>query len=182
MFFCCFRITYERQSNENQTPATKWQWTLFYSKVTARSVYIFTTLRDETISSSLVERGRSLMIPQPHPLLHFLGRKKPTSTNDFLHQKCGSHKGKHLGCTEDVQEFPSQIFEAYPSPDWQYGDGRYHTKGWFHRTTFQGVLTVWRLPTSSVTKKRTTPHCSSLLASISNAGRTHSTQRSPPEQ
>ena len=24
--------------------------------------------------------------------------------------------------------FSSQISEAYPSPDWQYGDGRYHEK------------------------------------------------------
>ena len=39
---------------------------------------------DETINSSLVERGRSLTDPQPHPLLHFLVRKKSKSTNVFL--------------------------------------------------------------------------------------------------
>ena len=71
------------------------------------------------------------MYPQPHPLLHFLVQMKQTATNVFLQvaKKCGSHKGKDLVCTEDVEVFPSQISEAYPSPDWQYGDGRYHAKG-----------------------------------------------------
>ena len=77
---------------------------------------------------------------------------------------------------------PSQISEAYPSPDWQYGDGRDHAKGLFRPTAFQDVLTLWRVAAHSVTKKRTTPLCISLPASISNAGRTHFTPRSPPEQ
>ena len=74
-----------------------------------RSVNTFIPLGDETINSSLVERGRSLMDPQAHPLLHFLVRMKPTSTSVFLQvaKKCGSHKGKDLGCTEDVEVFPS---------------------------------------------------------------------------
>ena len=63
---------------------TKWQWNLFYSKVIARSVNTFIPLGDETINSSLVERGRSLMNSQRHPLLHFLVRMKPTSTYVFL--------------------------------------------------------------------------------------------------
>ena len=53
-------------------------------------------------------------------------------------QKCGSHKGKGLGCKEDVEVFPSQISEAYPSPVWQHGNGSYHAKGWFRPTAFQG--------------------------------------------
>ena len=69
-------VMYEGQSNENRTPATKWQRNLFYSKVNAISV--------NTINSSLTERGRSLMDPQPHPLLHFLVQMKPMSTNVFL--------------------------------------------------------------------------------------------------
>ena len=83
-------------------------------------------LGDETVSSSLVERGRSLEDPQPHPLMHFLVRMKPTSTNVFLQvaKKVEIKMGKDLECTEDVEVFPSQISEAYPSPDWQYGDGR----------------------------------------------------------
>ena len=87
---------YERQSNENRTPTTKWQWNLFYSKVIARSVNTFIPLGDETFNSSLVERVRSLMDPQPHPFLHFLLRKKQTSTYVFLEvaKKCASHKGK----------------------------------------------------------------------------------------
>ena len=77
---------YKGQSNENRTPATKWQWNLFYwySKVIARSVNTFIPLGDNTINSSLVERGRSLMDPQPLPLLLFIIRMKPTFTNVFL--------------------------------------------------------------------------------------------------
>ena len=45
------------------TPATKWQWNLFHSKVTARSVNTFILLGDEIINSSLVERGRPPMDP-----------------------------------------------------------------------------------------------------------------------
>ena len=52
--------------------------------VIARSVNTFIPLGDETINSSLVERCSSLMDPQPHPLLHFLVRMKPTSRNVFL--------------------------------------------------------------------------------------------------
>ena len=66
------------------------------------------------INSSLVERGRSLMDPQPHPLLHFLVQMKQMSTNVFpqVAKNCGSHKGTDLGCMEYVEVFPSQIFEA----------------------------------------------------------------------
>ena len=97
------------------------------------------------------------MDPQPHPLLHLLIRMN--DVHECLSsggQKCGSHKGKDLGCTEDVQVFPSQISEAYPSPDWQYGDRRYHAKGCLRPTAFQGVLTLRRVPAPSATKKRTT--------------------------
>ena len=90
--------------------------------------------------------------------------------------------GKDLGRTEDVEVFPRQISEAYPSPDGQYGDGRYHAQGSFSRTVFQGVLTLCRVAGPSATKKRTTPLCSSLIASISNVGRTHFTLCSPAEQ
>ena len=53
-------------------------------KSKSRSVNTFIPLGDETINSRLVERGRSLMDPQPHPVLHFLVQMKPTSTNVFL--------------------------------------------------------------------------------------------------
>ena len=56
---------------------------LFKSTVIARSVNIFIPLGDETINSSLIERGRTLIDPQPHLLLHFLVRMKPTSTVVF---------------------------------------------------------------------------------------------------
>ena len=85
----------------------------FYTKAIAGIVNIFIPLGNETINSSLVERGWSLMDPQLHQLLNFLVRECLSSGN----RKCGSHKGKDVGCTEDV-EFPSQMSEAYPSPDW----------------------------------------------------------------
>ena len=135
-----------------------WLWNLFYSKVTARSVITFIPLGDETVNSSLVERGRSLMDLQPHPLLHIC---RPIETDvleciSWGRQKCGSHKGKDLGCTEDVVVFSSQISESYPSPDWQYGDGRRHAKGWFRPTVLHGDLTLWRVAAPSLTKIRTT--------------------------
>ena len=83
------------------------------------------------INSSLVESGRSLMDPQPHPLLHFLVRMKPTSTKVSLQvaKNVDVTSGKDLRCTVDVEVFPSQVFEAYASPDWQHVDGRFHAKG-----------------------------------------------------
>ena len=61
------------------------------------------------------------MHPQPQQLLHFLVRMKPTSTNVFLQvaKNCGTHKGKYLGHTEDVEVFTNEISEAYPSSDLQ---------------------------------------------------------------
>ena len=96
---------------------------MFYSKVIARRVNTFIPLEDEMMNSSLVERERSLMDPKPHPLLHFLvwmiSTRRPRMSF-FKSQKCGNHKGKDLSCAEDVWVFPSQISEAYPSPDCQY--------------------------------------------------------------
>ena len=60
-----------------------------------------------------------------------LPRPNETDIHECLssaRQKLGSDKGKDLVCSKDVEVFSSQIFEAYPSPDWQYGDGRYHAK------------------------------------------------------
>ena len=79
-------------------------------KIIARSVNTFIPLGDETINSSLTERGRSLIYPQPHIFLYILVRIKPTDVHECLssdRQKCGSHKGKDLGCTDDVEMLPS---------------------------------------------------------------------------
>ena len=84
----------------------------FYSKVIARSVNTFIPLRDETINSSLVDRGRSLMDPQPHPLA--LPRANDIECLCSDRQKCGSHKGNDLDCTEDVEVFANQISEVIP--------------------------------------------------------------------
>ena len=78
---------------------------MFYSKViVARSINKCIPLGDETINSSPVERGRSLMDTQPHPLLHFLVWMKPTSTNVFLQvakkmwNPQGERSGLYGGC------------------------------------------------------------------------------------
>ena len=81
---CNILILYMEQSNENRTPATEWQWNLFYSKVIPRSIKTFITLGDEIINSSPVESSSSLMDPQLHPLLVFLLQMKQTSANVFL--------------------------------------------------------------------------------------------------
>ena len=52
-----------------------------YSKVIARNVNNFVPLGDDQFQSC--RKGSLLMDPQPHPLLHFLVRMKPTSRNVF---------------------------------------------------------------------------------------------------
>ena len=103
---------------------------MFYSKVIATSVNTFIPLGDETINSSLVETGRSLMDPQPHPLLHFLVPMKPTSTNVFsqVAKNVEVTGGKIWAVWRMFEVFPSQVSEAYTSLDWQYEDGCYHEK------------------------------------------------------
>ena len=174
-------LIYKEQTNENQTPATKWQWHLFYSEVTATSVNKFIALGDETINSSLVERGRLLMDPQPHPLLHFLFRMKPTSTNDFLQvaKNVEVTRGKNSAAQRMLKCFPAKSLKLIPYQIGSMGTGvimqkddsvQQHSKAfWFH-----GVFQHPQPP-------RNEPHLS-LLASIFNAGLTHFTQRSPPEQ
>ena len=69
------------------------------------------------------------MVPQPNPLA--LPHPNETDVHECLssgRQKCGTHKGTDLGGMED-EVFPSQISEAYPSPDCQYEDERHHAKG-----------------------------------------------------
>ena len=66
-------------------------------------------LGDEMINSSLVERGRSLMDPQPHPLLHFLVRMKPTSTNVFL------QVGKNAEVTSEKIWAVRRMFKCFPA-------------------------------------------------------------------
>ena len=90
-------IIYDGQSIENRTSATKWQWNLFYSKIIGRSVNTFIPLGDETINSSLIERGRSLMDPQSHPLLQML------HFHEFLQivknvESQGERSGLYGGC------------------------------------------------------------------------------------
>ena len=148
--------------------------------------YIYPTgNRDDQFQSCRKRYGRSLMVLQPHALFHFLIRIKPTSTNVLLQvaKYVEVTRRKIWAVRRMLKCFISQISDAYRSPDWQYGDGRYHAKGSFRATASQGFFffTLSCVPAPSATKKRTTPHCSSLLAP-QNAGLTHFTPRLPPEQ
>ena len=112
----CMKFKYEGQSNENWTPATKWQRNLFYSKLISRSVNTFIPPGDETINSSLVERGRSLMDPQPHSLLHFLIRTKKTSTNVLLQvaKNVEVTKAKNWAVRRMLKCFPAKSVKLVP--------------------------------------------------------------------
>ena len=113
------------QSHENRTPATKWQWNLFYSKVIVTSVNTFIPLGDETINSSLVETGRSLVNPQSHPLLHFLVRMKPTSTNVFLQvaKNVEVTRGKIWSVRRMLKCFPAKYLKLIPHKIGSMGTG-----------------------------------------------------------
>ena len=175
----CYTL-YKGQSNENRTPATKWQWNLFYSKVIARSVNTLIPLGDETINSSLVEWRRSLMDPQPHPLSHFLVRMKPASTNVFL------QVAKNLEVTRGKSGLYEGCWNVSQPNLWslshQMGTGVIMQKDDSVRQHSRAFWLYGASQHPQQPKKRTTPLCSSLLASISSAGRTHFTLRSPQEQ
>ena len=133
-----------------------------------RLLEVLIFLFHETISSILLETGWSLMYPQPHPLLHFLVRMEPTSRNVFLQvaKNVEVISGKIRAVRRMLKCFPAKSLKPYPSPDWQYGDGRFRAKIWSRLTAFQGVLTLWRIAAPSASRKRTTTLCSSLLASF----------------
>ena len=100
------------------------------------------------------------------PTLHFLVIMKPMSTNIFLQvaKKMWKSQGERSGLYGGCWGVSQPNLWSLSSPDWQYGDGRYHAKGWFRPTAFHGLLTLWLIAAPSVTKKRNTPLCSSLLA------------------
>ena len=177
-------LCYEGQSNENRTPATKWQRNLFHLKVIARSVKTFIPLGDETINFSLVERSRSLMDPQPHPLLHFFVRMKLTSTNVFLQVSkiMEVTRGKINAVRRMLKCFPAKSLKLIPRQIGSMGTGVIMQED---DSVRQHSRTFWLYGASQhpqPTKKRTTPLCSSLLAYISNSGQTHFTLCLPPEQ
>ena len=173
-------LNYDGQSNENRTPARKWQWNLFYSKVISRCVNTFIPLGDETINSSFVRRW----------LIHYLTHTCTSSSewnrrprmSFFRSPKMWKSQGERSWLHGKCSSVFLPNFWSLSLTRLEYGDARCHEKRWFRPTAFQGALTLWRVAASPATNKRTTPLCSSLLASISNAGRTHFTLRSPPEQ
>ena len=242
---------------------------LFKSRLIDRGFNTFIPLGDETISSSLVGRGSSRMDLQPHPLLHFLVRMKPTSTNVFLqvakNVEITERYGLYGGCwsislqnlwslsltrlavwgrallckrvitsdsilrrfdfmarrstlshqetnhtslllplwsrgkivtsyTADPVSIPCRVsllvevfFQGLPSTLRQMWGNLGHIRPWlsygYHISSKPCIIHL-RTATVSDHSCSTWPTnlCSSVLASISNAGRTRFTLRSPPEQ
>ena len=178
-----FKINYEWQWNENQTPITKWQWNLFYSITIARSINTFIPLGNETINSSLVEisRPRSLMDPQHHPLLHFLVRMKPTSTNVFLQvaKNLEVTRGKNSAAQRMLKCFPAKSLKLIPYQIGIMGTGVIMQKD---DSDIPGRFDF--MSRRSILSHQETNHTSLLFFAclISSAGRTHFTLHSPPEQ
>ena len=76
-------------------------------------------------------------------------------------QKCGNHKGKDLGCTEDVEVFSRQSLKLNPHQIavWRRA---FSCKRWFRPTAFQGhtqQTCVFQHPQPP----RNEPHLSALL-------------------
>ena len=66
------------------------------------------------------------MDPHHHPLVHFLARMKPSRRprmSFFSSPKSESHKGKDLGCTEDVEVYPAKSLELIPHQIGSMGTG-----------------------------------------------------------
>ena len=75
----------------------------------------------------------------------------------FRSPKMWKSQGKRFGLYGRCWSVSHKISETYPSPDWQYGDGRYHAKWWFRPTAFLVILTLWHVAEPSAAKKQTTP-------------------------
>ena len=105
------------------------------------------------------------MDPQPHPLLHFLVRMKPTSTNVFLQvtKHVEVTRGKIWAVRRMLKCYPATHLKLIPHQIGSKETGVIIAKGLFGSTAFQGILTLWRVAAPSATKKQTTSLCSSLL-------------------
>ena len=137
-------------------------------------------LGDETINSSLVERGRSLMDPRPHLLLHFLVRMRPASL--FRSLKVWKSQGERFGLY-------GRCWSVSQPNLWRLSLTRLAV--WGQALSCKRMILSDSIPgrfdfmaRRSILSHQETNHTSLLffLASISNAGRTHFTLRSPPEQ
>ena len=111
------------------------------------------------------------MDPQPHPLFHLFVRMKPTSTNVFLQvaKNVEVTRGKILAVRKMSKCFPAKPLKLIPLQTGSMGTGVIVQKDACFRPTLS------RVAAPSATKKRTTPLCSSFLASFSNNGLTHFT-------
>ena len=147
-------------------------------QVISKSVNTFIPLGDETINSSLLERGRLLMDPDPHPLLHFLFRMKPTSTNVFFQvaKNVEGTRGKIWAIRRMLNCFPAKYLKLISHEFGSVGTGiimqkddslRQHSRAFW----LYGGLQHLQPPRNE----------SQLSASNSNSVRTHFKLRSPPE-
>ena len=136
---------------------------IFFSKVTARSVNTFLPLGDETINSSLVEGDRSLMDPQPHPLMHFLVRMKPSSTNIFLQvtKNVEVTRGKIWAVRWVLKCFPAKSLKLIPHQICGVGTDVVMQKD---DTIRQHSRTLWHYGASQHPQPpRNKPHLSALI-------------------
>ena len=151
--------------------AVKWKLNTGYKvtmefvllKVIVRSVNTFIPLGDETINSSLVERGRSLMNPQPHPLLCFFVRMKPTSTNVIFQvaKNVEVTKGKIWPVRRMLKCFPAKTLKLIPHYIDSMGTGVIMQKD---DSVLQHSRTFWLYSASQHPQPRTNePHTVSLL-------------------
>ena len=102
-------------------------WNLLHSKVIARSVNTFIPLREETMNSSLVERGRSLMDQNLTYSCrsYFLVRMKPMSTNVFLQvaKNVEVTRGKIWTLWRMLKCFPAKSLKLIPHQIGSMGTG-----------------------------------------------------------
>ena len=152
---------------------------MFYSKVAARSVNTFIPLEDETINSSIIERGRSLMDSQPRPLLYFSSKWNRRPRMSFcsspkMWKSEGERSGLCGGCWSVSQtNLRSLSFTRLAVWGWALSCKRMIPSDSIPEFDF--------IECSSTLSHQEKNH-TSLLASILNAGWTHFTLRPPPEQ
>ena len=169
---------------KNKQPLQSDNGIWFIQKEFATTEYIFIPLGEETNNSSLVERGRSLMDPQPRPLLHFLVRMKPTSTNVFLQVNKNEEvtRGKICAVRRMFKCFPAKFLKLIPHEIGSMGTGvimqkddsvRQHSRAF-------SLYGASQLPQPQMNE----PHFSALLClpPFVMLANTHFTLRSPPEQ
>ena len=121
---------------------------------------------DETINSSLVERARSLMDPQPHPHLHFLVWMKPTSTNVFLQvvKNVEVTRGKIWAVRMMLKCFPNKSLNLVPHQIGSKGTGVIIQKDDSVRQDYYRAFWLYGASQHPQLPRNEQPLCSSCLS------------------